>query len=92
MNSKKVIRALSKLRDRLSRELDSTVNLEDRGALNVAIRSLISAIDIQETLIRFEEGKPPKKTGRDMETYEQRQEYLETIMGPIEPPNEGKCR
>lgn len=92
MDSKKVIRALSKLRNRLNRELDTTVNIEDKGALNVAIRSLISAIDIKETLIRFEEGKPPKKTGRDIETYEQRQEYLETIMGPVEPPNKGKCR
>jgi hypothetical protein len=85
VNSKKVIRALSKLRDRLSSELDATVNPEDRGALNIAIRSLISAIDIQETLIRFEQGKPPKKTARDMDTYEQRQEYLESIIGPIEP-------
>lgn len=33
MNSKKAIRALAKLRDRLSRELDATVNLEERGAL-----------------------------------------------------------
>jgi hypothetical protein len=85
MNSKKVIRALSRLRDRLSREFDATVNPEERGALNIAIRSLISAIDIQETLIRFEQGKLPKITARDMDTYEQREEYLKTIMGPIEP-------
>jgi len=90
VNSKKVIRALSKLRDRLIRELDLTVNPEDKGALNVAIRSLMSAIDIQETLTRFEQSKPPKKTGRDMETYEQRHENLETIMDPSEPPNERK--
>ena len=85
MNSKKVIRALSKLRDRLSHELDATVNPEDRGALNIAIRSLTSAIDIQDTLIRFEQGKPQKKTGRDMETYRKREEHLKTIMGPIKP-------
>lgn len=85
MNSKKVIRALSKLRDRLSRELDAPANPEDRGALNIAIRSLLSAIDIQETLIRFEQGKPQKRTGRDMDTYSQREEYLKTIMGPIDP-------
>jgi hypothetical protein len=57
MDSRKVIRALSKLRDRLSRELDSTVNREDKGALNVAIRSLISAIDIQETLSEITPGR-----------------------------------
>jgi hypothetical protein len=85
MNSSKVIRALSKLRDRLSHELDATVDPEDRGALNVAIRSLISAIDIQETLIRHKQGKPPKRTGRDLDTYTRREEYLKTIMGPIKP-------
>ena len=85
MNSKKVIRALSKLRHRLGRELDATVNPEDRCALNIAIRSLMSAIDLQETLIRFEQGKPQKKTGRDMDTYSQREEYLKSNMGPIDP-------
>jgi hypothetical protein len=62
-----------------------TENPEDRGALNIAIRSLISAIDIQETLIRFEQGKPPKKTGRDTETYEQREQHLKTAISPTEP-------
>lgn len=85
MNSRKLIRSLSKLRDRLSSELDATVNPEDRGALNIAIRSLISAIDVQETLIRFEQGKPQKKRARDMDTYSQRKEHLKTIMGPINP-------
>jgi hypothetical protein len=70
--------------DRLIRELDSTVNPEDKGALNVAIRSLMSAIDIQETLTRFEQSKPQKQTGRDMETYEERHKYLKTIMDPSE--------
>ena len=69
MNSKKFIRALSKLRDRLSREFDATVNPEERGALNIAIRSLISAIDIQETLIRFEQGKLPKVVSRVFRTF-----------------------
>jgi hypothetical protein len=41
LNSTKVIRALSKLRDRLSHELDATVDPEDKGALYIAIRSLI---------------------------------------------------
>lgn len=85
MNSRKVMRALSKLRNRLTHELEVAVSPEDRGALNVAIRSLISAIDIQETLIRHEKGKPPKKTARDMDTYAQRAEYLKTIMSPIDP-------
>jgi len=45
------------------------VDPEDRGPLNVATRWLISAIDIQETLIRHKQGKPPKGTGRDLDTY-----------------------
>jgi hypothetical protein len=85
VNSTKTIRALSKLHNRLSRELDATLDPEDRGALNVAIRSLMSSIDIQETLMRFGQGKPPKITGRDMDTYSQREEYLKSIMSPIEP-------
>lgn len=45
----------------------------------------MSAIDIQKTLIRFEKGKPPKRTGRDTDTYAQRREHLKSIMSPIEP-------
>ena len=85
MTPKKVIRALSKLRDQLIRDLSMTENPEDRGALNIAIRSLINAIDIQESLTKFEQGKPQRKTARDMDTYDQRKEYLKTSMGPIEP-------
>ena len=85
MSPQRVIRALSKLRDRLILDLSVTENPEDRGALNIAIRSLINAIDIQESLIKFEQGKPQRKTARDMDTYDQRKEYLKTIMGPIEP-------
>ena len=85
MNSRKVKRALSKLRDRLTHELEVAVSPEDRGALNIAIRSLISAIDIHETLIRHEKGEPPKKTARDMDTYAQRAEYLKAMMDPIDP-------
>ena len=85
MNTSKNLRALLKLRNRLTRELDATADLEDRGALNVAIRSLMNAIDIQKTLIRFEQGKPQKRTSRDLDTFDQRKEYLKKIMGPIEP-------
>lgn len=85
MNSLKILRALFKLRSRLTRELNATVDLEDRGALNVAIRSLMNAIDIQETLIRNERGLPLKETSRDYDTFEQREEHLKTIMGDIDP-------
>jgi hypothetical protein len=83
MNSTKVIRALSKLRDRLSHEFEATVNPEDRGALNVETRSLMSAIDIQETLIWHKQGKPSKRTGRNLDTYTQRKKHLKASMGPI---------
>jgi hypothetical protein len=85
VNSTKTIRALFKLRNRLGKELDTTLDPEDRGALNVAIRSLMSAIDIQETLTRHKQGKLRKRTSRDLDTYTQREEYLKKIMGPIEP-------
>ena len=85
MDAAKTIQALSELRDRLSQELDTTVEPKRKGALNIAIRCLISAIDIQETLIAFEQGKPQKITGRDMDTYAQREAYLKSIMSPIEP-------
>lgn len=74
MNSIKNLSALFELRRRLTRELNATVDPEDRGALNVAIRSLLSAIDIQETLIRYEQGLPQKVTGRDYDTFAQREE------------------
>lgn len=85
MDSFKNLRALFKLRSRLTREFDATVDSEDRGALNVAIRALMSAIGIQETLIRYERGLPQKETSRDYDTFEQREEYLKTIMGDIKP-------
>jgi hypothetical protein len=85
VNSTKNLRALFRPRSRLTHELDATMDPEDRGALNVAIRSLMNAIDIQETLIRYELGKPQKKANRDLDSYAQRQEYMKKIMGPIEP-------
>ena len=85
MDSFKNLRALFKLKSRLPRELDATVDPDDRGALNISIRSLMSAIDIQETLIRYEQGLPQKVTSRDYDTFEQREEHLKTIMGDIEP-------
>jgi hypothetical protein len=85
VNSLKNLRALLKLRSRLRCELDGTLDPEDRGALNVAIRSLMNAIDIQETLIRYEQGLPQKITIRDYDTFQQREEHLKAIMGDIKP-------
>jgi hypothetical protein len=42
--------SIAKLRVRLTRELDATADLEDRGALKVAIKSLMSAFEIQENV------------------------------------------
>jgi hypothetical protein len=84
MDSFNNLRALFKLRSRLTREFDATVDSEDRSALNVAIRALMSAIGIQETLIRYEQGLPQKETSRDYDTFAEREEYLKRIMGPIE--------
>lgn len=92
MDSFKNLRALFKLRSRLTRELDTTVDPEDRGALNVAIRSLMNAIDIQETLMRYEQGLPQKESSRDYDTFEQREEYLKTLMGDIEPEEQVQAR
>lgn len=85
MDATETIQARSELRDRLSQELDTTVEPERKGALSIAIRCLISAIDIQETLIAFEQGKPQKITGRDMDTYDPLALYLKSVMSPIEP-------
>jgi hypothetical protein len=85
MNSVKSLRALFKLRSRLTRELDAIVEPEDRGALNVAIRALMNAIDIQETLVRYQQGLPQKVTSRDYDTFEGREEHLNTIMSDIDP-------
>lgn len=57
MDTSKRLEALNELHDRLSQELDSTVDPDRKGALNVAIRGLISAIDIQETLIAHEKER-----------------------------------
>lgn len=62
---------------------------EDRGALNVAIRSLMNAIDTQETLIRYEQGIPQKRTSRDYDTFEQRKAHLNAIMGEVKPEELG---
>jgi hypothetical protein len=72
VDATKTIQALSEVKDRLSQELDTTFEPERKGALNISIRFLISAIDIQGTLIAFEQGKRQKITGRDMDTYDRR--------------------
>ena len=69
------LQALEALRDRLIRERESSEGAR-AAALNVAISALVSAIDILESLIAHEQGKPQKVTGRDMGTNDQRREYL----------------
>jgi hypothetical protein len=85
VDANKRVQALDELRDGLSQELDTTDDPDRKGALNVAIRALISAIDIQETLIAHEQGRPQKRMHRDLDSYDQREEYLKKIMSPIEP-------
>ena len=84
MDTSKRLEALNELCDRLSRELDSTVDPARKGALNVAIRGLMNAIDVQETLIAHDQGKPQKRVHRDLGSYDEREEYLKRVTSPIE--------
>jgi hypothetical protein len=56
-----------------------------QGALNVAIRALSAAIEVQEALMAFERGAQHIRTSCHSDTYSQREEYLKAIMSPIEP-------
>ena len=85
MAANKCLEALNELLDRLKHELESTVGPDRKGALNVAIRGLISAIDIKETLVVYEEGTPQMRIHRDLDPDDQREEYLKRFMSPIEP-------
>jgi hypothetical protein len=68
------LQALEALEGRLIRERDISEGAH-ATALNVAIRALVSHIDILGTLIAHEQGMPPKVTGRDMDTYDQRRKF-----------------
>jgi len=69
------LQALKALRDRLIR-LRETSDGAHQSALNIAIRALISAIDILESLITHEQRVPQKVKNRDMDTYDQRRKFL----------------
>lgn len=69
------LQALEALRDRLIWERETSESAHAAG-LNVAIRALVSAIDVLELLIAHEQEKPQKVTGRDMGTNDQHREYL----------------
>jgi hypothetical protein len=77
------LQALEALEDRLIRERDISEGAH-ATALNVAIRALVSHIDILESLIAHELGMPPKVTGRDMDTYDQRRKFLNDVGQPVE--------
>jgi hypothetical protein len=69
------LQALEALEGRLFRERETSEGAHAR-ALNIAIRALISSRDVLESLMTYEQGMPQKVTGRDMDPYDQRREYL----------------
>ena len=77
------LQALEALEGRLIRERETSKGAH-ATALNVAIRAVVSHIDILESLIAHERGVPPKVTGRDMDTYDQRREFLTEAGQPLE--------
>lgn len=77
------LQALEALEGRLIREREISEGAH-ATALNVAIRALVSHIDILESLIAHELGMPPKVTGRDMDTYDQRRKCLIDAGEPVE--------
>lgn len=78
-----ILQALEALEGRLIREQEISEGAH-ANALNVAIRALVSQTDILESLIAHEQGMPPKVTGRDMGTYDQRRECLTDAGEPVE--------
>lgn len=64
------LQALEALRDRLISERETSEGAH-ATALDVAIRALVHAIDILDSIIAHEQGMPQKVTSRDMETYDQ---------------------
>lgn len=77
------LQALAALRDRLIRESETSEGAH-AIALNVAIRALVSAIDILDSIIAHEQGMPQKVTCRDMDTYDRRREFLNDASRPVE--------
>ena len=77
------LQALAALRDRLIRESETSEGAH-AIALNVAIRALVSAIDILDSIIAHEQGMPQKVTCRDMDTYDRRREFLNDAGHPVE--------
>ena len=80
---KDYLRALVALRDRLTGEQE-TARVPRRTALNIAIRALVSAIDILDSVIAHEQGMPQKVTCRDRDAYDQRREFLNDAGEPVE--------
>ena len=77
------LQALEALEGRLIRDRETSKGAH-ATALNVAIRALVSHIDILESLIAHEQGMPQKVTSRDMDTYEQRRKFLTDAGQPVE--------
>jgi hypothetical protein len=84
------LRALAALRDRLIRESETSEGAH-AITLNVAIRALVSAIDILDSVIAHEQRMPQKVAGRDKDTYDQRREFLNDADRPVEKVLEGLC-
>jgi hypothetical protein len=69
------LQALEALEGRLIRERETSQGAH-AIALNVAIRALVSHIDILESLIAHERGVPQKVASRDLDTYDRRRKFL----------------
>lgn len=69
------LQALEALEGRLFRERESS-EAAHASAINIAIRALISARDILESLMAYEQRMPQKLTSRDVDTYDQRRVHL----------------
>jgi len=62
------LRSFKELRDRLRQERSVSDGARS-AALNTAIRALAGAIDILESVIAHERGRPYATTNKDMDTY-----------------------
>ena len=81
------LQALQALQGWLIRERETSEGAH-ATALNVAIRAMVSQTDILESLIAHALGMPPKMTGRDTDTYEQRRKFLTDTGQPAEKTHE----
>jgi len=80
---KESLRAFEALRDRLTGERETAKGAQ-ATALNIAIRALVSAIDILDSVIAHEQGMPQNVTCRDRDTYDQRREFLNDVGRAVE--------